>query len=159
MSKNTLIMLMGPAGISKKVVADKVRETHEDCLVIKSDAEDYFERIETSLRINAYTVIDGDYTTVEAREKFFKNTRIPSNTKIVGVWIESSLNAAKKNNKTLPAQEQVPEKTLEKMFKYKVSPLEYEPFNQVLFLNPEQDIAIYKNTAMIRSVLDTLTNL
>lgn len=177
MSKHTLIMLMGPAGTSKTVLAKKILDTHDDAIIISKNKlrkrvrytykkilepevnKVYYKEVSKALKNYSYVIADSTHITIESREQFFKHVRIPKKTKIIGVWIESSIEAAKKSNLTKPIYEQVPEEVIEHMFKYKISPLDFEPFDDILFLNKEQDISIYKNTNKIRKVFDSLANL
>lgn len=176
--KPTLIMMMGPAGTAKTVLSNVIEESHDDCIIISKnnirknmfgknfdkDKEDkvnkeYYKRISKALKIHKYVVADSSHVTLDSRKNFFYNVHIPKGTKIIGVWIESSVSIAIKNNSTKPAEDKVPDSVIKHMFKYKASPQNFEPFDNVFFLNAEADMGISRLSSKITTVIESLRSI
>ena len=84
---------------------------------------------------------------------------MPKDTRIVGLWIETPLPVAIKQNEARTGLARVPEDVIRRMYKSKVSPREWEPFDEVLFISRDVDMAIGKNSINITNVLDKLKEL
>lgn len=179
--KSKLIIMMGAAETARSTMADIIKESHDDCIIIRKAKirekyyggkqnlydekieekvdKEYFKKIYAALKKYDYVVADSVQNSIKARKNFFNNVPIPQGTKIIGVWIESTPSVALKNNSKLPKDQQYPESIIRHMFKYAASPQPYEPFDNVVFLNAETDMGITRLTAKIVSVVEALKNI
>ena len=174
--KHTLIVLAGPSGVGKSFLARFIANTHEDCVIVSRDAirfamlgrgEDYFahedevikrfyQNISDALRIHKYVIADATHLSVKARHRLFSNVSIPSDTRIVGVWIETSLDTALRQNAARTGLARVPDDVIRRMFKSKVSPRKDEPFDEVIFISRDSNVAIGSASPTIEEVYEKL---
>ena len=171
--------MMAPSGVGKSYLAKTIAETHEDCVIISRDAirfallkdgEDYFahekevvkkyyDAISQALKVHKYVIADATHITCKSRAEFFNKVKIPSNTRVVGVWIEVDLPTAIKQNEARTGRARVPENVIRRMYKQKVSPREDEPFDEIVFVSRHTDMTITNKDATIKSVVDRLSEL
>lgn len=171
--ENTLIVMMGPAGIGKSYIAKKFAETHEDTIICSRDAirfsllkdgEDYFahedevikkfyKNISDALRVHKYVIADATHITIKARNQLFSNIKIPSTTKVIGFWIEAPIQIAIKQNEQRSGLAKVPEDAIRRMYKHKVSPRETEPFDEIFYISKDVDLAIGKKSIKITDIM------
>lgn len=169
---HTLIIMCGPSGVGKSFLAKHIADTHDDCIIVSRDSihfamlgkgEDYFahedevikhfyQNISDSLRVHKYVIADATHLSVKARRRLFSNVSIPSNTRIVGVWIETSLETALRQNSARTGLARVPEYVIRRMFKTKVSPRKEEPFDEVIFISRDSNVAIGSASPTIEEV-------
>lgn len=160
--KHNLIVMMGASGVGKSYLAKHIADTHEDCVIVSRDAirfamlgkgEDYFahedevikhfyQNISDALRVHEYVIADATHLSVKARNRLFSNISIPSGTRVVGVWIETSVETALQQNAARTGLARVPEDVIRRMFKTKVSPRKNEPFDEVIFISRDSNVAI-----------------
>ena len=177
--KNTLLVMMAPSAVGKSTLAKQFAKDHEDTMIVSRDAirfallkpgDEYFkyekevtrrfyEQITEALKIHKYVIADATHITVGSRRKLFHNIFVPKDTKIVGLWIETPLPVALKQKEARTGLARVPEDVIRRMYKSKVSPREWEPFDEVLFISRDVDMAIGKNSINITNVLDKLKEL
>ena len=174
--KSTLIVMMGVAGVGKSFLAKHIVDTHEDCVIISRDeirfamlreGDDYFkyedqvernyyEAISSMLRTHQYVIADATHITKKSRRKFFSNISLPSGTKIIGVYVEASLSTALRQNAARTGRARVPEEVIKRMFKQKVSPQEDEPFDEVIYISKDADMALGNGTDGIKTIFEKL---
>ena len=174
--KHTLIVLAGPSGVGKSFLARFIANTHEDCVIVSRDAirfamlgrgEDYFahedevikrfyQNISDALRIHKYVIADATHLSVKARNRLFSNVKMPSDTRIVGVWIETSVETALRQNAARTGLARVPDDVIRRMFKSKVSPRKDEPFDEVIFISRDSNVAIGSASPTIEEVYEKL---
>lgn len=174
--KHTLIIMCGPSGVGKSFLAKHIADTHDDCIIVSRDAirfamlgkgEDYFahedevikrfyQNISDALRIHEYVIADATHLSVKARRRLFSNISIPSGTRIVGVWIETSVDTALRQNAARTGLARVPEDVIRRMFKTKVSPRKEEPFDEVIFISRDSNLAIGSASPTIEEVYEKL---
>lgn len=174
--KHTLIIMCGPSGVGKSFLAKHIADTHDDCIIVSRDAirfamlgkgEDYFahedevikhfyQNISDALRIHEYVIADATHLSVKARRRLFSNISIPSGTRIVGVWIETSVDTALRQNAARTGLARVPEDVIRRMFKTKVSPRKEEPFDEVIFISRDSNVAIGSALPTIEEVYEKL---
>ena len=174
--KHTLIVMMGCSGVGKSFLARFIANTHEDCVIVSRDAirfamlgrgEDYFahedevikhfyQNISDALRIHKYVIADATHLSVKARRRLFSNVKIPSDTRIVGVWIETSVETALRQNAARTGLARVPDDVIRRMFKSKVSPRKDEPFDEVIFISRDSNVAIGSASPTIEEVYEKL---
>ena len=174
--KHNLIIMMGVSAVGKSFLAKHIADTHDDCIIISRDAirfamlgkgEDYFEHedevlkhfyqnISDALRVHKYVIADATHLSVKARRRLFSNISIPSETRIVGVWIETSLETALRQNAARTGLARVPEDVIRRMFKTKVSPRKEEPFDEIIFISRDSNVAIGSASPTIEEVYDKL---
>ena len=160
--KHNLIVMMGASGVGKSYLAKHIADTHEDCVIVSRDAirfamlgrgEDYvahedevikhfYQNISDALRVHEYVIADATHLSVKARNRLFSNISIPSGTRVVGVWIETSVDTALRQNAARTGLARVPEDVIRRMFKTKVSPRKNEPFDEVIFISRDSNVAI-----------------
>lgn len=160
--KHTLIIMMGASAVGKSFLAKHIADTHDDCIIVSRDAirfamlgkgEDYFshedevikrfyQNISDALRVHEYVIADATHLSVKARNRLFSNISIPSGTRVVGVWIETSVDTALRQNAARTGLARVPEDVIRRMFKTKVSPRKNEPFDEVIFISRDSNVAI-----------------
>ena len=172
--------MMAPSGVGKSYLADYIVKTHEDSVVISRDKiraavqgkkalwnkdiekqtkRNYYQAISKMLKTHKVVIADATHLTVKSRKELFENISIPGNTEIIGVWIESSLNTALKQNAARPESLRVPEDRIQEMFKYAVSPRNWEPFDFVSYIMRESDIGISGKQLDLKNTLDILSSL
>lgn len=176
--KPTLILMMGPSGCGKSYFAKKIEETHEDCIIVSRDKirfalleenDDYFAKedqvlrqfyynINFSLQNHKYVVADATHLTKKARKQFFRNVNTRG-VRVVGVWVEVPLVAALSQNSSREGRARIPDDVVVNMFKRKISPQEDEPFNEVLYISPHEDIALGKVSQGIESVVEKIKSI
>lgn len=174
--KHTLVIMCGPSGTGKSFLAKHIADTHDDCIIVSRDAirfallgkgEDYFahedevikkfyQNISDALDVHKYVIADATHLSVKARRKLFNNIKIPSDTRIVGVWVETSVDTALRQNAARSGRAQVPEDVIRRMFKTKVSPRKDEPFDEVIFISRDSDVAIGSASPTIKDVYSKL---
>ena len=177
--KNTLLVMMAPPAVGKSTIAKQFAKDHEDTIIVSRDAirfallkpgDEYFkyekevtrrfyEQITEALKIHKYVIADATHITVGSRRELFHNIVVPKDTRIVGLWVETPLPVALKQNAARTGLARVPEDVIRRMYKSKVSPREWEPFDEVLFISRDVDMAIGKNSINITNVLDKLKEL
>lgn len=177
--KNTLIVMMAAPGVGKSFLAKQFAEDHEDTIIVSRDAirfamlkpeDDYFkyekqvtkkfyEAVSEALKVHKYVIADATHVTEGSRRKFFRNVKIPKDTRIVGFWIETPVQIAIKQNNQRTGRARVPEDVIRSMYKKKVSPREYEPFDEVFFISRDVDMAIGKHAIKISNVREKLKEL
>lgn len=173
---HTLIVMCGPSGVGKSFLAKHIADTHDDCVIVSRDAirfamlgkgEDYFahedevikrfyQNISDALRIHKYVIADATHLSVKARRRLFSNISMPSRTHVVGVWIETSVETALRQNAARTGLARVPEDVIRRMFKTKVSPRKNEPFDEVIFVSRDSNLAIGSASPTIEEVYEKL---
>lgn len=177
--KHTLIVMCGPSGVGKSYLANKIQETHEDCVIVSrdkirfallNDDDDYFQyekqvannfyhAITTNLKNHRYVIADATHITIGSRNKLFANIELGDTDDIVAVWIEVPIQTALKQNAVRTGRARVPEDVIKNMYKNKVSPHDSECFSKIIFVNPEQDLALGTGEANFRRVIDRLSSI
>ena len=177
--KSTLIMMMGPAGCGKSHLAKKIEDTHEDCIIVSRDdirfallkpGEEYFahekeverlfyQTISDMLLIHKYVIADATHVTSKSRNRFFDKVKIPSKTKTIGVWVEADETTAQKQNETRTGLRKVPSEAISRMYKYKVSPTQDEPFDDIIYISAHTDQAISTFNPTVGKIIDRLAEI
>ena len=177
--KNTLIVMVGASGIGKSYLAKHIQDTHEDCVIVSRDkirfamlrdGDDYFKyehkvernfysTITTMLRTHKYVIADATHLTTKSRRKLFNNITLPSGTRVIGVCIDAPLAIALRQNAMREGRARVPEEAIRRMYKHKVSPQEGEPFDELIFISREHDLAIGNKSAKLESAFDKLKDI
>lgn len=157
-------------------LAKHIADTHDDCVIVSRDSirfallgkgEDYFahedevikrfyQNISDYLKVHEYVIADATHLSVKSRRKLFSNVTIPSNTRIVGVWIEAPLETALRQNAARTGRARVPEDVIRRMFKHKVSPRKDEPFDEVIFISKDSNLAIGSASPTIEEIYTKL---
>lgn len=177
--KHTLIVMMAPSAVGKSYLANKIQETHDDCVIVSrdkirfallDDGDDYFkyekqvtknfyEAISANLRSHRYVIADATHITIGSRTKLFKNIDLDNVDEVIGVWIEIPIQVALKQNAVRTGRARVPDDVIKDMYKRKVSPHDFEPFDKILFINPEQDLALGTGEINFQRVFDRLSSI
>lgn len=176
--KSTLIVMMGVSGCGKSTLANKIVESHDDCVVVSrdqirfgllNDEEDYFAHedevlknyyssINSMLKTHRYVIADATHISRKSRRSLFSNINL-DNIEVIGVWIDVPLEVALKQNEARSGRARVQEHVIKNMYKFKVSPHDDEPFDKIIFINPEQDLAIGTNESGFQRIVERLKNI
>lgn len=175
---STLIVMMAPAGGGKSTLAKHIANTHEDCIIISRDAirfalleegDDYFkyekevekkyyDAISRALTVHDYVIADATQITLKSRKKLFSNIKVPSSTKIIGIWLEVPQEVSQKQNKNRTGRALVPANVIAQQYRYKVSPTADEPFDDVVYISGHVNQAVSRNGG-IENIFDKLAKL
>lgn len=173
--KTKLIVFMGPSGCGKSYLAKHIQETHDDCIIVSRDAirfallkdgEDYFahekevvrryyDNINRAIGVHKYVIADATHLTVPARRKFFNNVRT-KDACTLGIWIDTPLEVALKQNAQRSGRARVDEQVIKDMYKRRVSPRTSEDFDEMMFISMDVDMAISSHSVKIGSIFDKL---
>lgn len=169
-----LIMLMAPPCVGKTVIANYIKDTHNNCKIIsKTDLlklypeydifstklnKKYCEAINSALQYYDIVIADDTQTTLESRMRVFENLNL-KNTKIIGVWIEAALKSALQYNNTRPSEEYIDPYILKEIFRYSVSPIESEPFDKIIYINKDNSIGLSKDNPKIQDIFQILADI
>ena len=169
-----LIMLMAPPCVGKTVIANHIKETHEDCKIVSKTEllklypqydifssklnKIYCEAINTALKNYKIVVADDTQTTYESRARVFEKLKL-KNVKVIGVWIEAALRSALSYNDTRPSSEYLDPYIIKEIFRYSVSPLENEPFDEIIYINKDNLIGLSKTHPKIQDIFQTLSEI
>lgn len=173
--KPTLVVMMGPAGTGKTFLAEEIKKSHEDTIIVSRDKirfallqpeDDYFAvepavvrqyyyNINFALQNHAYVIADATHISKKSRKQFFRNVKI-DNVRVIGVWVEVPLNVALKQNKQRTGRARVPENVIKQMYKNKLTPQDDEPFDEIIYVNPHDDIALGRVSTGITSIKEKL---
>lgn len=156
-----LIMLIGPPSIGKTYLAQTICDNYSDadCLYLDErtceDSDLFYNILNIAVSQNLPAIIvEGSFTTVAKRMEFFKRVRNLHQVKVIGVWIEASLSSVLSFNQTkaIPTDET----EITRIFNFKVSPMETEPFDEMVYVMRETDVAIRTSDPVIKNVIDVL---
>lgn len=173
--KPTLIVMMGPAGTGKSFLAEEIKKSHEDTIIVSRDKirfallhleDDYFAvepevirqyyyNINFALQNHAYVIADATHLSKRSRKQFFRNVKI-DDVRVVGIWVEVPLNVALKQNRQRTGRACVPEEVIKQMYKSKLTPRDNEPFDEIIYVNPHEDIALGCVSTGITSIKEKL---
>jgi tRNA uridine 5-carbamoylmethylation protein Kti12 len=175
--KPTLVVMMGPAGTGKSFLAEEIKKSHEDTIIVSRDKirfallrpeDDYFAVEPEVIRqyyynINfglhsqrhAYVIADATHLSKRSRKQFFRNVKT-DNVRVVGIWVEVPLDVALKQNRQRTGRACVPEKVIKQMYKSKLTPQDDEPFDEIIYVNPHEDIALGRVSTGITSIKEKL---
>ena len=175
MKKTKLIVMIGVSGSGKSYLAKHIQETHDDCIIVSRDAirfallkdgEDYFahedevvrryyDNINRAIGVHKYVIADATHLTARARRQFFNNVNT-KNVEVIGVWIDTPLAVALKQNNQRSGRAKVPEDVIRRMYKQRVPPQQSEEFDEMIFISKDVDMATSTKSVKIESVFDKL---
>lgn len=173
MPRHTLIILMGVSETTKATLGKIILESHDDAKLISLEKtkkaykflndmdmlNKYHQNISMALKNYEYVIVDGDCLTPFTRGDFFNNIILPSGTKVIGVWIDSSLTSTLKANESAPEGLRKPDTVIREMFKIKSSPIGDERFDTLISLNVDDNSGFVQNTQKITNVIEQLKGL
>lgn len=174
MPHHTLVIIMGIPETTKATLSKIILESHEDAKLISLEKtkraysklpnddnilDKYHQDISIALKNYEYIIVDGDCLTPSARDNFFNNISIPPGTKVIGVWIDSSLTATLKSNESAPEGLRKPDSLVREMFKIKSSPSRNEQFDKLISLNIDDNDSFAQNTKKITNIIEQLKEL
>lgn len=177
--KHTLILMMAPPGVGKSFLAKKFADSHDDTIIISRDSirfdmlkdgDDYFkyekevekkyyDAVSRALEVHKYVIADATHITLRSRRKFFHNVKIGSDVRTIGIWLDTPMKIAMKQNNMRTGRAHVSEEVIRNMYKKKVSPRENEPFDEVIFVSRDVDMAIGSKHINITNVMDKLNEI
>lgn len=169
--KPTLIVMMGPAGSGKSFLTEEIKKSHEDTVIVSRDKirfallqpeDDYFAvepavirqyyyNINFALQNHAYVIADATHISKKVRKQFFRNVKTDG-VRVVGIWVEVPLGVAIKQNAQRTGRARVPEEVIKQMYKNKFTPQEDERFDEVIYVNPHEDMALGRVSTGITSI-------
>lgn len=176
--KSTLIVMCGPSSCGKSTLAKWIADSHEDCIIVSRDRirfalldddDDYFAKedkvvrqfyynINMGLQNHKYVIADATHITRPSRNKLFGNLSL-KNVRVVGVWVEVPMHVAIKQNKQRVGRAKVDENVIRRMFKIKLTPQNDERFDEVIYVNPHEDLALGNINTGLCGIRERLENI
>lgn len=173
--KPTLIVMCGPQACGKSTLAKWIEESHEDCVLVSRDkirfallGEDddyfakedkvvrqYFHNINRGLQNHKYVIADATHISRKSRNQLFKNVNT-NNVRVVGVWVEVPLQVAIKQNEQRTGRARVPEEVIRRAFRTKLTPQNDERFDEMIYLNPNEDLGLGNVSTGLTSIREKL---
>lgn len=162
----TLVILMAPPGAGKHELAEYLHSRHENSIIInknnfvknglESAATAYYHTVDRWLREDdAYVIIDSHTVLYQDRMELFRNLNL-NGVKVIGVWIEASRREADRRNARKPKDMQPSQEEVDLLFKYKISPMPEEPFDDLVYIMRDADVAMSKSYPYITTALGAL---
>ena len=111
------------------------------------------------LLVHRYVIADATHLTTKSRNKFFSNVNLPSKSEVIGVWIEVDESTAQKQNEARSGLRRVPSEVISRMYKYKASPTQDEPFDNIIYISAHTDQAISTFNPTIGKIIDRLSEI
>lgn len=156
-------------------LAEEIKKSHEDTIIVSRDKirfallqpeDDYFAvepavirqyyyNINFALQSHAYVIADATHLSKGSRKQFFRNVKT-DNVRVVGIWVEVPLDVALKQNGQRTGRACVPEEVIKQMYKSKLTPRDNEPFDEIIYVNPHEDMALGRVSTGITSVKEKL---
>lgn len=172
---STLIVMMGPSGAGKSFWAKQIADSHEDTVIVSRDrirfallhddddyfavepavVRQYYHNINFALQNHKYVIADATHISKKARKQLFKNVKANAQ-RIVGVWVEVPLDIALKQNAARTGRACVPGDVIRQMYKRKLTPQNDEPFDEVIYISPHEDMALGRVSTGITSIKEKL---
>lgn len=145
---NTLIILMGPPGAGKTELAEYLHKKHPDSIIInkseylkKDNIKNYYNWVNKNLKEKDYVILDSQSVFYEDRIELFKSIDY-KNSKVIGIWIEVSYKESDRRNSYKSKEEQLTLEEKQKYFKYKISPISNEPFDDIVYIIRDENIGM-----------------
>lgn len=158
-----LIVFMAPPGAGKTEFAEYLCSRHDNAIIINKNhfVKNNLEYSESAYdhminrwlkEENAYVIIDSYTLLYQDRVELFKHLNL-EDVEIIGVWIETSREEADRRNSQKPKELQPSAKTMDFLYKYRISPKEGEPFTDVVYISRDANVGIsisqpYMTTAL-----------
>ena len=163
-----LIIFIAPPGAGKTELANYLCENHPNSIILnKTDftkektEQEYFDKINQYLKEYDWVILDSQNVLYGDRVRLFNNLKLEDTTKIIGIWIEVSRKEAYSRNKKKLLKEQSKKSDIDFLFKYKMSPIPEEPFEDVYYIMRDANIAMSKSYPYITTtfgILDRFIN-
>lgn len=162
----TLVILMAPPGAGKTELAEYLRSRHNNAIIVNksnfvkegldSAERMYYHTIDRLLKENdAYVIVDSQAVLYQDRIELFKNLSL-KDVKVIGVWIEVSRREANRRNDLKFKDMRADDKEMDFLFKYKISPMPEEPFNELIYIMRDADVAMSKSYPYLTTTLGVL---
>lgn len=155
----TLIIIMAPPGAGKSELAEYLYNKNNNSIIINrnnfEDSITYYQTINKFLGRKKIVILDSHTVLYQDRMELFDNLKL-EDTKIIGIWVEVSKKEAKERNIKKPLKEQFTSEELDFLFKYKISPMPNEPFDDLIYIMRDADVGMSKSYPYIASTFETL---
>jgi len=166
-----LIVFMAPPGAGKTELAEYLRSKIDNSIIINKDkftkgdtdySKDlYYQSVNRLLQERDCVILDSQNLLYQDRVALFNNIDAANqkDIKIIGIWIEVSLKEANQRNSKKPADKQPSEEEMDFLFKYKISPMPDEPFDNLVYIMRDMDIGMSKSypyISPISTILDRI---
>lgn len=160
-----LIVFMGPSGVGKTKLVQYLAEKHPGASIVTKQnidinchsnaTQEYYNTLNKMLSKNNYVIADGHHVFKHDRDELFAAID-KTDLYIIGVWVENSWQNIVDNNNHKSKIEQLNEKDLEYLFKYRSSPTEDEIFNDIIYLMLNAGIGMSKTQPYLSDIYSTL---
>lgn len=160
---NTLILFMSPPGSGKSELAEYLSKRLDNSIIINKpnfylqykSEKDYYLNVKKMLETKKYVILDSCNVLLEDRERLFSYLDTDS-INIIGIWVEINKNSAKERNAKRLLKDQVQEKDIDYLYKYRVSPTFEEPFDDIIYIMWDANIGMSKSYPYLTSALGVL---
>lgn len=173
--KSTLIVMCGPQACGKSTLAKWIEDSHEDCILVSRDKirfallgedEDYFAKeklvlrqffhnINEGLQNHKYVIADATHISRKSRNQLFSNVNTKG-VRVVGVWVEVPMHVAIKQNEQRTGRARVPEEVIRRAFRTKFTPQNDERFDEMIYVNPQEDLGLGNVSTGLTSIREKL---
>lgn len=161
----TLIIIMAPPGAGKSELANYLHKKHSNSIIVNktnftkeniAHAEAlYYQTINSLLQEWDYVILDSQTVLYQDRIDLFNHLNL-DNIRVIGIWVESSKQKAYYRNAQKPIEDRPSEKEIELLYKYKVSPMPEEPFDDLVYIMRDANIGMSKSYPYMASTFETL---
>lgn len=172
--KPTLIVICGCPHVGKAKWAKVIQESHKNCVTVSESniryamfgnspdgfkhiddvRKRYYTAVNASLKNYDYVIANATNITCDERDKLFKSLNVDVE-KIIGVWIETPMKVAIARN-NISEVKHLPQNEIEWCYSNKVSPQEDEPFDDIIFVSDDANLAIGKKRVQILPIVKKL---
>lgn len=155
-----IVIFMGPPSVGKSYLVQYIVERYDSYTVIeqtKYGFQDYCDAIQKAIDTQELVVIDGYHLTPNSRWELFNEIEIPKESKVIGVWVEGALKTMLEYNQL--RDDPVDEEEIKMLSRFKVSPVQEEPFDEMIYITRDIDAAIRTTDPVIRNVVDVLKSI
>ena len=179
--KNKLILMCGLASATKRHYEDVLVRTYDDVGIVNVEEtrmalsynnDDYwmhekevynkcFIHAKKALNIHKMIIFDDEFLSTSEREFFFTNVAaaISEETEIYIIWIEPNIQTILNENSLKHPKAQQTIETIETKMSHRISPLESEPYNHIIFINEEEKLGIKNTEGQLKPIEQILAEL
>lgn len=160
-----LVIIMAPPGAGKSELANYIHQNHANSIIVnknnftKGDLYTseliYYQTINRLLKEQDYVILDSQTVLYQDRAELFSHLNL-NEVKVIGVWVETSRREADYRNSQKPKDERPTEKEMDFYFKYKMSPMPEEPFDDLIYIMRDANVGMSKSYPYLGSTLETL---
>lgn len=158
----TLIIIMAPPGAGKSELAEYLYKHLNNVVVLNKEKitkeknkQEYYKIINKALDDNDWVILDSQTVLYQDRLELFSHLQ-KENLKIIGIWVEVGKSTANKRNSQKDEKNRSTKEEIDTLFKYKISPLPNEPFDDLVYIMRDANIGMSKSYPYMASTFATL---